>query len=213
MSYILHLLKIDADNYVDNFSEYDLIARKCSSKLEYINNSLQDFNLLESEKTICRERINKTLSIANKRLSKISRDFENIEWKIIFFRGDNYEDGLSHTRFNTIFLPLRVFRDYSDEELTRLLCHEKIHLFQKIYPTHPLIKKFLSNYTLVEIPEKIQKLIRINPDTDKKIYMNNKKELLCFIYSSANPSCINDVKKFSKYEHPFEQMASEWSKL
>lgn len=210
---VIYFIKNDSDNYVNSFTEYDLIARKCSSKIDYINKCLQDFALTLEEKKMCQDRIEKVLDKANVNLTKLSVDFSSIDWKFMLFRGDYYENSLSHTRFNTIFLPLRVFREYTDKELVRLLCHEKIHLFQKVYPTHPLIIKFMSNYNIVDIPVNIKNMIRANPDTNRKVYVDKKGNMLCYIYSSMKPTCINDVKKFSMYEHPFEQMAVEWSKL
>ena len=209
---IFHLLQNDSDGYVNNFSEFDLCARKCRDKSEYINNMFKDFDLTLRESTYCKERLNKFIPDADKKLSKLSNDFLKIVWDIVLFRGNYYENGLSHTRFNTIFLPLRVFTDYSDENFTRLLCHEKIHLFQRMFPNHILLKNYMKNYKKITYRRDFSPRVRSNPDLDQFIYKNSFGEIMCCLYTRDNPTCINDVKMLSKFEHPFEQMAIEWSK-
>ncbi len=208
---IFYLLQNDLDGYVSNFSHFDLCARKCKDKSEYINNMFKDFYLTSSESTYCKERLNKFIPEADKKLSKLSKDFSKIDWDIVLFRGNHYENGISHTRFKTIFLPLRVF-EYSDEKFIRLLCHEKIHVFQRMFPDHILVKNYMKNYKKITHCNNFSPLVRSNPDMDGFIYSNSTGEIMCYLYASDNPSSINDVKMLSHFEHPFEQMAIEWSK-
>ena len=208
---ILHLIQKDIDNYVKNFSIYDLRARKCSTKTEYINKCLQDFNVSLTDAKFCKQRLDKAIPQADIKLSKICREFQNINWDITLFVGKYYEGGVSHTRFNTIFLPLRVFENYTDMELIRLLCHEKIHLFQRMYPEHDLIKSYMKNFIKYVPIRTFSEYSRSNPDTDGFTYKNKDGQIMCCLYRSCYPSYINDVTYLASYEHPFEQMAIEWS--
>ena len=94
------------------------------------------------------------------------------------------------------------------------LIHEKIHVYQKMYPdiTNNIIKKL--NFKLVG-KRKYSDMIRVNPDTDDNIYSYNNN-IMKAQYTSINPTSIADIKynisQEQSYEHPYEWMAIDIAK-
>jgi hypothetical protein len=211
-NHVMNLIKNDIDNYVSGMTQVDLHARRSVNKQDYINKSLIDFNTEEDTINACFKRCLYVLNEVNNRLYLLSPSFNNIEWHISFFNGINYEDGLAHTRFNIIFLPVKIL-SISDEQLVRLLVHEKIHIIQKSIPFDPFIVNYMKQYTVVGHKYYVNTLIRANPDSDDFVYRNGKGEIMMFVYKDNTPTSINDVIKLSQYEHPYEQMAYYYSNL
>ena len=209
---ILHYMLNDSDNYVASMTSSDLHARKCLSTEEYIHKSLADFNINETMRNTCYKNILQSISVADTLLSTLSPKFYEIPWSFVLFSGRNYENGYPHTRFNSIFLPIHLCL-YSNQkeqkDFIRTLIHEKIHLFQKMFPHDPFITSFMSSYEIIENKNNLYPpLVRANPDTDNYIYKNiHTNEILCFLYKSGTPSSIGDVIELSKYEHPYEAMS------
>jgi hypothetical protein len=230
-------LEYDDDAYVANLSSIDLYARKAITNSEYINfikNSAAPFTYSD------REILDKCTKIADELLRKVKidsiskeknlnyskyinyKDIATIKWVISKTSAEDsedkiyrYEEGLPHTRKNIIFLSTKVL-NYSEDELIKILIHEKIHIYQRY--NEKLFKNIISNmgYTEVSINDistNTLKYIRANPDLDKKIYKNiNDGNLMLCLYSSDRPNGINDVliKDYSS-EHPYEKIAYEIS--
>lgn len=216
--YVSNLILNDSDSYVSMFTIFDLYARHATSPKDYINKTLNDFNIDNDIKNNCIIKIFENIQYANKLLSTISEKFYEIPWSFVLFSGDRYEGGYPHTRFNSIFLPINICLYTNKNEqrnFIRTLLHEKIHLFQKLFPKDELMSSFMSSYEIVENKNSLYPpLVRANPDTDQYIYKNiHTNENLCFLYSSTQPSDIGDVIKLSKYEHPFEAMSYIFSEF
>lgn len=230
-------LEYDDDAYVANLSSIDLYARKAITNSEYINfikNSAASFTYSD------REILDKCTKIADELLRKVKidsiskeknlnyskyinyKDIATIKWVISKTSAEDsedkiyrYEEGLPHTRKNIIFLSTKVL-NYSEDELIKILIHEKIHIYQRY--NEKLFKNIINNmgYTEVSINDistNTLKYIRANPDLDKKIYKNiNDGNLMLCLYSSDRPNGINDVliKDYSS-EHPYEKIAYEIS--
>jgi predicted metallopeptidase len=230
-------LEYDDDAYVANLSSIDLYARKAITNSEYINfikNSAASFTYSD------REILDKCTKMADELLRKVKidsiskeknlnyskyinyKDIATIKWVISKTSAEDsedkiyrYEEGLPHTRKNIIFLSTKVL-NYSEDELIKILIHEKIHIYQRY--NEKLFKNIINNmgYTEVSINDistNTLKYIRANPDLDKKIYKNiNDGNLMLCLYSSDRPNGINDVliKDYSS-EHPYEKIAYEIS--
>ena len=236
MSYeeTVQFLERDVDRYVAKLSQLDLYARKVSSKEEYINiikGEATHFNkgdklildkcTKKADELLRNININTISSESNLDYSKYInyKDIANIKWVLAITRNDNggkYEDGLSHTRKNTIFLSQDVL-NYSEDELIKLLIHEKIHIYQR--QNEALFKTIIYNMGYVEISPSNEissdklKYVRSNPDVNNKIYKNvHTGELMICLYSSDKPKNINDIiiQNFSM-EHPYEKIAYEIS--
>ena len=232
-------LEYDEDKYVSNLSTVDLYARKVLSKEEYIyiiKNSATSFT--NNDKDIlnkCIERADELLrSVKIYNISKENNlsytknfnfnDLANIKWVLSLTSSENsdnnliggYEEGLPHTRKNVIFLSNKIL-NYPEDELIKILIHEKIHIYQR--NNEELFKIILENmgYTevsnITEISYNTIKHIRSNPDVNRKIYKNQNtgKFMLC-LYNSDKPNGINDVDlKDYSLEHPYEKIAYEIS--
>ena len=231
-------LEYDEDAYVANLSSIDLYARKAITKSEYldvIKNSAASFTYSD------REILDKCTKIADELLRKVKidsiskeknlnyskyinyKDIATIKWVLAKTSAEDsedkiyrYEEGLPHTRKNIIFLSTKVI-NYSEDELIKILIHEKIHIYQRY--NEKLFKNIINNmgYTEVsninEISADTLKYIRANPDLDKKVYKNiTDGNLMLCLYNSDRPNGINDViiKDYS-LEHPYEKIAYEIS--
>ncbi len=211
-NHVSNLIARDIDNYVAGMTQTDLYARRSMNKQDYINKAIMDFSIDTDTENKCFQRCLIAINEANKRLFMLSSSFNTIEWHFSFFKGENYEDGLAHTRFNIIFLPIRIL-GISDEQLVKLLVHEKIHIIQKLMPFDPFIVNYMKQFNVVGHKYYVNAMIRANPDSDDFVYRNSNGEIMMFIYKTNTPTSINDIIRLSQYEHPFEQMAYYYSNL
>ena len=236
MSYeeTVRFLESDEDRYVANLSPIDLYARKVASKEEYINiikGEATHFNkgdklmldkcTKKADELLRNININTISSESNLDYSKYLnyKDIANIKWVLAITRSDNggkYEDGLSHTRKHIIFLSQDVL-NYSEDEIIKLLIHEKIHIYQR--NNEASFKTIIYNMGYAEstdgqeISQDKLKYVRSNPDVNNKIYKNlHTGELMICLYSSDKPKNINDIiiENYAM-EHPYEKIAYEIS--
>jgi hypothetical protein len=210
----------DSDNYVKNLTMSDLVARNVSSTKEYqriVDESICSFSINEKKRLIrlCHNIDLKLAKLNNKHINfvKLSR----IPWYFVKVTS-KYEDGFPHTRLteNKVVIVLSNHTMLSfDHSLRKTLLHEKIHVYQKLFPveTQLYINKLGFNKTLV-VPAQFN--VRANPDLDGYIYQKNN-ELYYTYYSKAKPKNITDVKTNPKndikLEHPFEIMAYTLEKM
>jgi hypothetical protein len=217
-------LSIDSDKYIYNLSPLDLQARNVSSSEEYINNISQTAVSFTQKETdmldICTKKAD--IFLRNMQLNELNyaqhinrNDIANIKW--IFAKTNNldnkeYEEGLPHTRENVIFLSDNVLK-YEEKNLITTLIHEKIHIYQRY--NEELFKNIISIMGLVEVSSTIDqdtiKYMRSNPDTNRRIYIDNKtNNVMVCLYRTDKPSSINDViMKNHSLEHPYEKIAYE----
>ena len=180
---------------------------------EYINynirQSISDFTKEEEEKII------KCIHEISKKMVNIQFDYFNgrkantIAWKIGCIKGKLYENGLPHTRLDVIILPKEIIQNSSMDNLQQYLLHEKIHVYQKLYPKD--VQLYLKKNHFVKIDKKTDLdhfNNRANPDMDEWIYKDDS-QIYQAVYNNY-PTSISDVH-FSggsnKLEHPFEKMA------
>jgi hypothetical protein len=206
----------DKDNYYKSFNEKDLTVRKVSNTDEYkekIRNSTVDFSLYQKEKTMfCVEKLNSML-INVKYPWFDGRKAIQTPWKFGSMNGSDYENGLPHTRDDVIILPQVALNNYSQQELTKLILHEKIHVYQKMYPKD--IENYIQHNKYYKFKKRSEIVdSRANPDLNEWVYNDSSNKTFVAIYNS-NPSNISDVQFYpnnnSSEEHPFEKMAYEMS--
>jgi hypothetical protein len=193
-----NIIKNDSDKYIRNLTKYDLYARDVSTPEEYIYKIIEGC-LNFSEKQV----------IKLNNCSKIARKFFDNKyiWKFALI-DEVYEEGFPHTRMDIIFLSPKVI-SYTDDNLTRILIHESIHIYQRYNITE--INKYLKdNKYTVSRRRDSEPLMRANPDLDEYIYKDRDGEEMLYKYKSSMPQGINDIVP-SKNEHPFEKMAYEIS--
>jgi hypothetical protein len=212
------ILSKDEDNYYKTFFNYDLYARHIKSIDEYkskIEDSVVNLTIQQKNKLI------KCCNIVDEKLKNINFDgfdglkASNIMWKIGAIKGKSYENGLPHTRKYIIVLPIQKIDLKTTKQLCKLLCHEKIHVYQKKYKED--IDKYLkkNNITILKIREE-KDMVRANPDLDNYIYKNNNT-IYSAKYNSTKPSSIVDIEYNNdgtqSSEHPFEKMAIDIENL
>lgn len=219
---VIDIFTKDKDDYVKKFSKYDLIARKVDTPTEYIkkiSNCAKDFT--ETQKNIinnCCKKADEFLKQYNDILD--GKEIAKIDWKFALTDKQNefeYEDGLPHTRNDTIFLSDKMIPETETPDLVNTLIHEKIHVYQKVRK-----KEFdeiigLNDSNNSNNPKLTFKKIvyfntkkRANPDLDEFVYQNNKNEVMQCYYNSDTPNSIQDVTCLhnnSINEHPYEYIA------
>ena len=214
-----NILIKDDDNYYKKFFDYDLYARNIKNINEYekkIKDSVINLTTQQKNKLV------ECCNIVDEKLKNINFDgFDGLKastiiWKIGAIKGKSYENGLPHTRKYIIVLPIEKINLKTTKQLCTLLCHEKVHVYQKKYKDD--IDKYLKKNNITILKKREEKdMVRANPDLDNYIYTNNNNIIYSAKYNSAKPSSIVDIEYNNdgtqSSEHPFEKMAIDIENL
>jgi hypothetical protein len=212
----------NSSDFFNNMNSSDLIVRKSNNSNEYLKKYQLGYRAFTiKQKTILENIIN----IIENKIDKYN-NFKNIKW--IFVKIDiNLENSFPHTIENVIVLSNNFFY-YSFESQINTIIHEKVHIYQRIYPEYIniLYNKWGFKKTDITINNN-----RNNPDIKYyysynnnlliQLYVNNPKELYdsntFFINLENNNKIIIDkniIKQYNlpdiyinKLEHPNEIMA------
>jgi len=208
---LIQMLINDNDNFYKYFFSNDYKVRNINNISEYNNHIiLSVVNLNQDEKNKVIQCCN---DIEDKKYSWFDNvKFNNIKWKIGTVSGTLYENGLPHTRNDVIIISKEYINKSSIKELTRTLLHEKVHIYQKLYPED--VHKFLDSYKFrkLKIRDELDNT-RANPDVDQWIYVDGNNMVYKAEYIH-NPRFLQDTKLHNQlYEHPFEKMAIEISNI
>jgi hypothetical protein len=188
----VHYISQDIDGHIRSLNIKDLRDRKCVSREKYMGIYLKSIQPFSTRQKIL---IKKYTLLASKYISTLkSPHIETaliipIPWKFVLV-DESVEYGHPHTRGDMIFLSKRSLCR-SGVEITRTLIHEKIHIYQKMYPE--LFVKSLINTGYVHLGELEDGLRSKNPDTNSCIYMH------------PNGRVMNGADVI--YEHPNELIA------
>jgi len=200
----------DEDKYVTRLTAQDLSARGVSTTTEYLQVvATTGLTFSDKEKTTLRNAATKADEMLSQfyGLGVVGSKTQNIHWCFAKV-GDAYENGLPHTRSNVIFVPVKVI-SYSHKELISTLIHEKVHLYQRLYPED--IQAYLEFAGYIQWKERqFYPLARSNPDIDPFVYIHpSTKQPMVALYASDTPKSISDVLVSSDYknEHPYEEIA------
>jgi len=207
-------LKQNEDGYFNTFHENDFRVRKVINIQEYF---------IQIQKSVCdssseiRQKVKSCIYLIYEKLvSKqnyhginVSK-FLMIPWKIGFTHGKGYENGYPHTRGDVIILNVDTIPNMTEKSLCRLLIHEKIHVYQKIYPQE--VKTYFATKQIIPIRKRdySDKTIPANPDLDQNIYNGYGA------FYDKTPNQFRDVRYLndsSASEHPLEEMAYQWEKI
>lgn len=207
-------LKSDPDNFYKSLKQKDLELRNVKNIDEYIRRiakSVDDFTIDEKNKLL------KAVNDADDYLHNINipgfdgLKCKNIEWKIGCIIGKDYEAGLPHTRGELILFPRYKLMEPT-KIFTRTLIHERIHIYQKVYPDD--MKIYLKQYGYKRYKPVHKSKTRANPDIDNWTYTDKNGEIMSAEYIK-NAKTIRDVifrpKNRYEYEHPFEKIAIDIS--
>jgi hypothetical protein len=214
----------NSSEYFNNMNNYDLQVRKSKNKNEYFNkyqSGYQTFTMIQ--KNILLNIVN----IIEKKIYKYN-NFKNIKWVFVKIDTD-LENSYPHTIENVIVLSNKFFYSSTSSQINTII-HEKIHIYQRMYPEyiHILYKNWGFNKVEVDINIDYN---RNNPDIKYyysynnnlliQLYTNNPRELYdsnTYLIDLENNNKIiinNDIIKqynlpdisINKLEHPDEMMA------
>jgi hypothetical protein len=137
---------------------------------------------------------------------------------------DDIERDFPHTFGDVIMISAYLLQSESTHKLITTLIHEKIHVYQRMYPleTNVLVQK-VWGYKMFGLRNHF-KLARNNPDLNGIVYGTNGAVLQ--MYNSSTPSSISDsdikmvvmnpykiVRSSEQHEHPYERMAYQLSDI
>ena len=204
--------KTDPDGYFHSFNSVNLHAFGHSTVDDLIKSSVNvadDFSESEKNKIIkaC-GKVDQYLFNFNKIQQFPSKKVADIPWVFAKTKGSVYEKGYPHTRLNIIFLNDRVIPNKS---LAKILIHEKVHIFSRLYPND--MNKWISDNGYISY-RKLEDypLARKNPDLDGIVYLDkNNKETLA-VYPNSQPASMEEaIFNGGDYrlEHPNETLAYE----
>jgi len=209
---LLNMLIDNKDNYYNRFYNHDFSARNIKNINEYkelISHSVSEFNQYQKKK------LKRSIQQADLFLSKLNLEWfksennQKIEWILGCIKGKLYENGLPHTRNNTIIISSEKVNEYDINRLTKTLIHERVHIYQKIFKEDMNIFLVKNQFRIYKERSKDDN-IRANPDLDNLIYIDNKNNIYRGVYNE-DPQSIEDILYSpydeQSYEHPFEKMA------
>lgn len=161
----------DIDGHIRSLNKKDLVDRKCNYRQEYKNIYLENIGEFSDEhKNILREYSKEATKFLNSIKSPYidNKKMKSIPWK---FAMTNHaiELGLPHTRGDIIFIPVCKLNG-TREKMIRTLIHEKIHIYQRMYPH--LFINVLSKMGYKKLGKLNNEEILKNPDTDNSIYLH-----------------------------------------
>lgn len=199
------LLIEDADGYVTGMSYHDLSARGCKTHRQYLEKAAGaafDFSELQKEKL---EKAMQQAEVLLQATKHAIITYENLPWKFALVL-PVYEEGLPHTRRDTIFLyPQHL--EMTEKRLVELLVHEWVHLYQR-KNLHKVQAGLMQEGYKVWRKRKGYPRIRANPDVDEYIYVHPSGQVMLYVYNKDYPSSIQDIMAPNGLqEHPFEEMA------
>lgn len=205
--------------YQKQFSNLD---KKARTNL-YIANKPECTGVLTKTQS---ETLKRDINIANLKIRKCKR-LSNMAWTILFLKTScDIENNFPHTHYDTIFLYTPHYFNMKPIERVILLIHEKLHVYQRMYPI-PYHNILLHHYNL-RVDSFVHKhpdfeRVRKNPDTNMLIYKDSDNSYSLPLYENKDASRLSDVtnKKYNtdnsritKYsnignghEHPNEAIA------
>jgi len=204
--------KRDPDGYFAQLNQADLSARRSTSINQTILQSCMvtsDFTIWERLKLLhcCRLADIFFLRLQSQFPSIDMKQISDIPWILAKTNGTNYEEGLPHTRDNIIFVSNHTL---ASDILVQILVHEKVHIFERLYPTKMKEWMYQQGFQVVNVNSQMP-TIRSNPDSDGKVYKDKHGVMMASLYTSSAPKCLRDVKTTGKgcpaNEHPNESLA------
>lgn len=200
----------DNDLYISSMTIPDIIARGCKTHNEYLKKASESaMSFSEDEKIL----LEKSILDAQFFLKNLSHPFikpvllDTFSWKIAL-TSNIYENGLPHTREDIIFLSQDSMK-LSSADLTKLLIHEYIHIYQRKNKSEFQFELLKRGYISWK-KRNYYPRIRSNPDLDEYIYIHPNGTIMLTLYKSDTPKDINDiVQPNHNYEHPNEEIAYE----
>jgi hypothetical protein len=174
----------NSSDFFNNMNSSDLQVRKSNNNNEYLKKYQLGYRAFTMQQKKILENI---VNIIENKISKYN-NFKNIKW--IFVKIDtNLESSFPHTIENVIVLSNNFF-NYSFESQINNIIHEKVHIYQRIYPEY--INILYNNWGFKKTDISINNN-RNNPDI--KYYYSYNNNLLIQLYSN-NPQELYDSNTY-----------------
>jgi hypothetical protein len=212
----------NSSDFFNNMNSSDLLVRKSNNMNEYLKKYQFGYRVFTMQQ---KKILANIVNIIDKKIDKYI-NFKNIKW--IFVKIDtNLENSFPHTIENVIVLSNNFF-NYSFDSQINTIIHEKVHIYQRMYPEYINILYSIWGFKKTDITINNN---RNNPDIKYyysynnnllvQLYINNPLELYdsktYFINLENNNKIIIDkniIKQYNlpdiyidKLEHPSEIMA------
>jgi hypothetical protein len=118
--------------------------------------------------------------------------FRALPWK--FAKVKEYiENGYPHTLEDTIIISDELL-NRSEAEVVKTLIHEKVHIFQRLYPQK--VRELLKDWNMKHynnVPEEVFARMRANPDLDPFIYVHTPSSFaMVQLYNTPTPKALRD---------------------
>lgn len=188
--------------YFKRMNECDLTARNLKQPV-HVDEVLQNIRMPnQAEKNILEQAIKSVDDIT----ANFKR-FSSIKWRILI-SNDNIETGFPHTHGNIIILPSLMLVNINRVKFANIidtLIHEKIHVYQRLYPceSNILYLKYW-NFTVASCLSQTPDGHRTNPDTNLLLYKDQNDDI---IYLNKYNKCALDSVIGDTRDHPHEIMA------
>lgn len=211
-----------SSDYFNNMNNYDLQVRKSNNKKEYLKTYQLGYQTFTIEQKIILLNI---VNIINNIINKYT-NFKNIIWTFVKI-DTNLENSFPHTIENVIVLSNNFFYGSINSQINTII-HEKVHIYQRIYPEYINIlytnwgfKKTVFTFNNSRNNPDIKYNYDYNNNLLIQLYNNNPHELYdsnTYLINLQNNDKIlinyNIIKQYdlpdisiSKLEHPNEIMA------
>lgn len=220
---------VNDSGYFYRMNKLDLTVRNVNSQQSYMTlylSNIQEFS--QKEKALLTKLVRKA-----EQYTQSFTLFHNIPWKFVKIH-QSIENGWPHTLGDVIVLSNRFFTEQTFEEQINTIIHEKVHVFQRLYPlfTHQLISSTGWGLEVKTTLESVSNA-RNNPDINNFVYgPKGTSKYFAQVYKSQSPHSLSDstITVFSKdapisissprempmptpidasqYEHPYEIMAT-----
>lgn len=224
-----HWVDEKLDSYFERMSDSDLIARgldaRKTTKYHY-----KDIYHMSTKTPLAyqQKRIDILLKIAYEKLDGY-KILKALPWKIKIIP-KSIENGFPHTLKDTIYIHESLLFRENINSIVETLIHEKIHVFQRAYPT--LTQDLVRNIWGFQPSDYKDVLQRNNPDLDGINYVMHN-QVIIQRYNSEHPRNLADSSVFAidlrsstplftsiksatflgfphvvkQFEHPYEIMA------
>ena len=222
------LFKTDPDAYFERLNELDRYAMKLpttEAAIQHMCKNSRSFTPFEQAKMIrCCIRADQFFRNVNMPYFDGNKAAE-MPWKFVVTVGTSNEEGMPHTKGDVIYVSDSVVSD-DELELTAILIHEKVHVYERKYPE--LMEKWMKHNKYKRYRRQSQvETARSNPDVDGWTYIDPLGKETVVHYNVRLAEGFKTKRGLSKYsklpksiidstyphndsagtEHPYEMLA------
>ena len=228
------LFKTDPDAYFERLNELDRYAMKLpttEAAIQHMCKNSRSFTPREQAKMIrCCIRADQFFRSLNIPYFDGNKAAE-MPWKFVVTVGTSNEEGMPHTKGDFIYVSDSVVWD-DELELTAILIHEKVHVYERKYPD--LMEKWMahSGYKRYRRQSQVE-TARSNPDVDGWTYIDPLGKETVVHYNVRLAEGFRQKRGLAKYsklpksiidstyphndsaatEHPYEMLAYKLDKM